>query len=71
MKNQENAPVFRRLVYDVIGAKMTRKKVNLPQCSCTMGPLPKTSAKAAVCANCGGAILTLAEREYLKTLPKK
>jgi hypothetical protein len=74
MKNQENAPVFRRRVYEVqttgINAKMKIVQTNLPACRCPR-PEPKSDAKAAVCGECGGAILTAREREYLKSLTRK
>jgi hypothetical protein len=63
-------PVFRRRVFDIMSGKMKPRTANLVACRCPR-PTPKSNAKAAVCGECGGAILTAREHEYLKSLTKK
>jgi hypothetical protein len=68
MAQAKAVPLFRRSVYDDV---MKRGVKQIPACSCRPGmALPKSRAKAATCANCGGAILTELERRYMKALPK-
>lgn len=66
---KKDEPVFTRGTFQIEGVEMKRKTMRLPACKCH-SPMPKTRAKAAVCAECGGAILTALEWQYVKALPK-
>jgi hypothetical protein len=59
-------PKFLRLVYD---EEMKRVRRQVSACRCLPGQvLPKSKSEHAVCGNCGGAILTPREKEYLRAL---
>jgi hypothetical protein len=62
-------PMFRRLVYDFEGQEMSKRSRLVPACACNHA-MPKSRAKAAICANCAAAILTALEKTYIKALPK-
>ena len=66
---KKDEPVFTRGTFQTDGISMTRKTLRLPACTCRE-PIPKSRAKAAVCGECEGAILTALERQYIKALPK-
>jgi hypothetical protein len=68
-KAKKDEPVFTRGTFQELGGRINRTTLRIPACTCNH-PMPKTRAKAAVCANCGGAILTALERWYVKALPK-
>jgi hypothetical protein len=69
-KNEPRVPpTFVRFKYQELGGKLKTVKCFREECVCN-NPMPKTRAKAAVCANCGGAILTALEKFYVKSLPK-
>lgn len=58
------APLFFRMVYN---ADMKREKKAISACDCNQ-PTRKTKAHETTCGNCGGAVLTEREREFLKSL---